>query len=87
MSLPTRPDCGGIYGTSPFGSRYYAGHLKCAYVPPNPPAPTPSAKGYANGRKRQPKEEDLDDLLFIITCWNAIPRQNASRHPIEAGGG
>jgi hypothetical protein len=76
----TRPDCGGIWGTGAWGMRHYGGHIQCGYVPPVPPTPTPSAKGYANGgRRRRLKEEDLDDLLFIIACWNAAPRQNASR--------
>lgn len=25
----TRPDCGGIYGSGSYGSRYYGGHVQC----------------------------------------------------------
>lgn len=74
----TRPDCGGIWGTGAWGMRYYGGHIQCGVVPPIPPVPPPRARGYANGRRPLRKEEDLEDLLFIIMLWNALPRQGAS---------
>ncbi len=77
----TRPDCGGIWGTGAWGMRYYAGHIQCGEVPPIPPVPSGN-NGRGNQRWRR-KEEDLDDLLFIITCWNALPRQAAT--PVSSG--
>lgn len=73
--LPTtRPDCGGMFGTGAFGMRYFAGHIQCGEVPPPPPAPTRRVqKGYAN--KRRPKQEDLDDLIFIIMLWQGVRTQ------------
>ena len=70
--MATRPDCGGIYGSAIFGSRYYAGHIQCEYIPPIPPTPAPSSRGRANSRRGRPKEEDLDDLLMIIMLWQPI---------------
>lgn len=82
--IETRPDCGGIYGTGSYGMRYYAGHIHCGDTPPIPPEPTATrAKGYSNGRIKPRKEEDLDDLLWIIMLWNAIPRPSASIDPLE----
>lgn len=65
-----RPDCGGIYGTATYGQRYYAGHVQCGEAPPTPPPPVDQRKGYANRRK--PKQEDLDDLIFIVMLWQNV---------------
>lgn len=45
IAPPSRPNCGGMWGTATFGQSYFGQHIQC----PEPPPPTPDTRTWCGG--------------------------------------